>query len=50
MSTIKKNKQKSIRRKKSVGNKPVQLPYDPRAVKKTAELNAMLEKAIFLPS
>jgi len=49
MAPVKKNIQKHIRRKKSAITKPVPLHQDPRIAKKTAEINAMLENAIFLP-
>ena len=50
MAPVKKNKQKYIRRKKSAITKPMPLHQDPRIAKKTAEINAMLENAVFLPS
>ena len=50
MPEIKKNKKKAIRGKKHPDVKPVYLPRDPREAKKLAEINAMLENAIFLPS
>ena len=50
MPAIKKNKQKAIRGKKHPAIKPMYLPRDPREAKKLAEINAMLENAVFLPS
>ena len=50
MASIKKNKQKPVRLKKPTGSKPASLPQDPRVAKKVAEINAMLENAVFLSS
>ena len=47
MTGIKKNKQKNMRDKKNSRSTPLLLPRDPREAKKLAEINAMLENAIF---
>lgn len=50
MATTKKNNAKIIRSKKHSVNKPLRLSPEAYAAKKTEEMNAILEKTIFLPS
>jgi hypothetical protein len=49
MPAIQKNKQESIRNKKSARATSLLLPHNERESKKLAEMNAILEKMIFLP-
>lgn len=49
MTSVKKNKQKPRRPKKSTGQKVIPIPYPDSLInKKTAEINAMLGNAVFL--
>jgi hypothetical protein len=44
-----KNKQKTNRASKKARSTPLILPHNPREAKKLAEMNAIIEKMIFLP-
>jgi hypothetical protein len=49
MPAIKKNNPKSIRHKAKARATPLLLPRNPREAKKLAEVNAIIDKMIFLP-
>ncbi len=49
MPAIKKTKQKTTRSSNKARTTPLLLPHNPREAKKLAEVNAIIDKMIFLP-
>lgn len=49
MPAVKKNKTNSTRSKPKARATPLLLPRNPREAKKLAEVNAIIDKMIFLP-